>query len=48
MLEAAKYMLQFDIAPEGIVQSDAKDEDSEQESLESKEIQRLQIVSPGS
>ena len=48
MLEAAKYMLQFDIALEEVAQPDAKDEDSERESLGFEEIRRLQGVSLGS
>ena len=48
MLVAAKYMLQFDIAPELEAQLKTKDKDSERESLGSEEIQKLQMVSSGS
>ena len=47
MLVAAKYMLQFDIAPKAEVQLDTKDKDLERELLGSKEIQGLQTVPLG-
>ena len=46
MIEAAKYMFQFDIALEAEVKSDPKGEDLERESLSSAEIWKLQVVFP--
>ena len=47
MLEFARMMLEFDVTPEVEAQPNPKNEDSDQESLNSVEQQRLQRVSPG-
>ena len=48
MLIAAKFMLQFNIAPEPEAQPQMKDEDSERELLGFEEIQKLLVVFPNS
>ena len=48
MLVPAKFIFQFNIAPESEAQPEKKDEDSERKSLRSEEIQKLTTVSPGS